>query len=353
MKQRTWPDRSNGSRFTTPSSSSINGRKGDEELHRSEFHSSKHRTPKFSMKASFYTARQFGLCSGSSSASTPSAYSLDGTDFSTLPYDVVTRIAASFSLPNLQAASLVCRSWCEALRPLREAMLFLRWGKRFKHGRGGVRPNIDKALDSFKKGAARGSTMAMVDAGLIYWEMGKKEKAVALYQKASELGDPAGQCNLGIYYLQAQPANPNEAVKWLYRASIAGHIRAQYQLALCLHHVCGVERSMEEAAKWYLKAAEGGYTRAMYNISLCYSFGEGLVHSHRLARKWMKRAADRGHVKAQYEHGLALFSEGEMMKAVVYLELATRGGERAASHVKNVILEQLSPTSRDQCHASC
>ena len=36
------------------------------------------------------------------------------------------------------------------------------------------------------------------------------------------------------------------------------------------------------------------------------------------------------------------------MKAVVYLELATRAGETAAAHVKNVILQQLSATSRDR-----
>lgn len=36
-----------------------------------------------------------------------------------------------------------------------------------------------------------------------------------------------------------------------------------------------------------------------------------------------------------------------MMKAVVYLELATRAGETAAAHVKNVILQQLSATSHD------
>ncbi|KAL5564216.1 hypothetical protein UlMin_027380 [Ulmus minor] len=33
-------------------------------------------------------------------------------------------------------------------------MVFLRWGKRFKPGKGGVRPNLDKALDSFLKGIA-------------------------------------------------------------------------------------------------------------------------------------------------------------------------------------------------------
>ena len=44
---------------------------------------------------------------------------------------------------------------------------------------------------------------------------------------------------------------------------------------------------------------------------------------------------------------ILLGQEGEMMKAVVYLELATRSGETAATHVKNVILQQLSATNHD------
>ncbi|XP_007044772.2 PREDICTED: F-box protein At1g70590 [Theobroma cacao] len=319
MEQKTWPDRSDGSRFTAfPLSKPSNGDGKTKLSRRSKF------------------------------ISKPSSSQTDGPDFSALPFDILTKIAAPFNFPNLLTASLVCKSWRDVLRPLREAMVLLRYGKRFKHGRGGFRRNLEKALDSFLKGAARGSTLAMVDAGLIYWERGQKEEAIALYQKAAALGDPAGQCNLGISYLHAQPQKHKEAVKWLHEASVGGHIRAQYQLALCLHQGLVVDRNLREAARWYLKAAEGGYVRAMYNTSLCYTFGEGLSHSRRQARKWMKRAADRGHSKAQFEHGLALFSEGEMMKAVVYLELATRSGETAATHVKNVILQQLSATSRDR-----
>ncbi|XP_074309907.1 F-box protein At1g70590 [Silene latifolia] len=269
-------------------------------------------------------------------------------DFSSLPYDLMSRIAAAFSHRDLTAASLTCKSWNDALRPLREAMLLLRWGKRFKHGRAGVRSDREKALESFLKGAARGSSLAMVDAGLIYWEMGKREEGIRLYLKAAELGDASGQCNLGIAYLHADCANTTEAVRWLLQSATAGHVRAQYQLALCLHHGRGIEKSLHEAAKWYLRAAEGGYARAMYNASLCFSSGEGFKQNHPQAKKWMKRAADHGHSKAQFEHGLNLFSEGEMMKAVIYLELASRAGEVGASHVRDVILQQLSAASRDR-----
>ncbi|XP_022877094.1 F-box protein At1g70590 isoform X1 [Olea europaea var. sylvestris] len=329
MKQKTWPYKSCSHQFT-----------GLPFINKPNKKSTKDRQ-----------TRQLNFTSKSSSSSSSSFLSSSKCkepDFSSLPYDVLARIASSFSLPNLQSASLVCRGWRDALRPLREAMLFLKWGKRFKHGRGGVKPNLKKALDSFLKGAARGSTMAMVDAGLIYWEMGKKEEGIAWYRKAAELGNPAGQCNLGISYLQADPSNAKEAIDWLYQASVAGSVRAQYQLALCWHQGRVLHQNLQEAARWYLRAAEGGYVRAMYNTSLCYASGQGLVQSHRLARKWMKKAADRGHSKAQFEHGLGLFSGGEMMKAVVYLELATRAGETAAAHVKDVIIQQLSATSRDR-----
>ncbi|GKA56174.1 F-box protein isoform X2 [Tanacetum coccineum] len=66
--------------------------------------------------------------------------------------------------------------------------------------------NVEKALDSFLKGAACGSTLAMVDTGLVYWEIGKKDEGVRMYKRVVELGDPAGQCNLGISYLQVKRA---------------------------------------------------------------------------------------------------------------------------------------------------
>ncbi|KFK41473.1 hypothetical protein AALP_AA2G135400 [Arabis alpina] len=314
MKQRTWPCTSQRSRFT-----SLSFLKPNDKEKRSRFSITK-----------------------STSSSPPSI-----GDFSMLPFDILMKIAAPFSLPNLQSASSVCKSWREALQPLRESMVLLRWGKRFKHGRGGVKANLDKALDSFLEGASRGSTLAMVDAGLVYWETGDKEKAVGFYRRAAELGDVVGQCNLGISYLQVQPSNMKEAMKWLKQSAENGYVRAQYQLALCLHQGRVVQANLLEASKWYLKAAEGGYVRAMYNISLCYSVGEGVTQNRKLARKWMKRAADHGHSKAQFEHGLALFSEGAMLKSVLYLELAERGGEKAARHVKEVIHQQLSATSRD------
>ena len=44
-----------------------------------------------------------------------------------------------------------------------------------------------------------------------------------------------------------EPPNPKEAVKWLYKASVSGHVRAQYQLARCLHQGHWMEQNLPEA----------------------------------------------------------------------------------------------------------
>ncbi|ONK78093.1 uncharacterized protein A4U43_C02F14240 [Asparagus officinalis] len=244
--------------------------------------------------------------------------------------------------------SSVCAQWRKSLNPLREAMVLVRWGKRFKHGDCKIKPSQEKALDSFLRGADRGSAAAMVDAGLMCWEMGRKEEAKRLYARAAEMGYPAAQCNLGLCYLQDNESKPEEAVKWFYRAAESGYARAQYNLGLCLHKGRGTVCSLTDAAIWYLKAAEGGYVRAMYNASLCYSDVEGgLNRDLRRARMWMKRAADHGHSKAQLEHGLDLYYAGDLIKALLYLELATRAGENAAVNARDSILQGLPQTSRD------
>ncbi|KAJ8458441.1 hypothetical protein OPV22_031367 [Ensete ventricosum] len=277
------------------------------------------------------------------------APSTAAASFADLPFDALARLAAPFDVPTLWAASTVCQSWREALRPLREAMVLLRLGKGYKRGRGpGIgRPNPHRALEYFLKGVDRGSAPAMVDAGLMYWEMGKKEEAEALYRRAAELGYPVGPCNLGVCYLEADQPKSEEAVKWFYRAAESGYASAQYNLALCLHKGRGVKNDVANAAKWYLRAAQGGNVRAMYNTSLCYSMGEGLVQNIGQARVWMKCAAKGGHSKAQFEHGLELYSSGAMTEALVYLELATRAGVAEAAGIRNRLVQSLCQASRD------
>lgn len=55
-----------------------------------------------------------------------------------------------------------------------------------------------------------------------------------------------------MLYAAAHPPKTREAIGLLYQASYAGHVRAQYQLALCLHQGRGVRRSLPEAVYSHL-----------------------------------------------------------------------------------------------------
>ncbi|KAK3142300.1 hypothetical protein QOZ80_4BG0344810 [Eleusine coracana subsp. coracana] len=287
----------------------------------------------------------------------PPPPSPQGADFSALPPELVHRALAASCASDVAAASRACRAWRDALRPLREAAALHAYGRRVKHGPvkgaeasaareggGGGRLEAERqrALGLFRRAARLGSAAAMVDAGLMCWEEGRREEAVEYYRSAAELGHPVGMCNLGVSYLEANPPKPEEAIKWFYPSASAGSARAQYNLGLCLQNGRGIKRNQKEAAKWYLRAAEGGNVRAMYNISLCYNFGEGLPHDPVRAKKWLQLAADCGHKKALFECGIKLCAAGDRIKCLMYLELATRRGESAAAHMRDVIAESLS-----------
>ncbi|GJR91009.1 hypothetical protein Tco_0215020 [Tanacetum coccineum] len=70
-----------------------------------------------------------------------------------------------------------------------------------------MKVNVEKALDSFFERGGAWSTLVMVDTGLVYWEIGKKDEGVRMYKRAAEFGNPVGQCNLGISYPQGWETN--------------------------------------------------------------------------------------------------------------------------------------------------
>jgi hypothetical protein len=89
-------------------------------------------------------------------------------DFAALPNDILTIIASHFSLHDVKRACLVCKTWRNGLWPLMEEMMFLgQWHNMIFRK--------DKDREPFLYRAVRMSMLAVVDAGLVYWEIDKKE----------------------------------------------------------------------------------------------------------------------------------------------------------------------------------
>ncbi|PWA71267.1 F-box family protein [Artemisia annua] len=243
-------------------------------------------------------------------------------DFSTLPHDILNKIGSHFKLRDVQRACLVCKSWRNGLWPLWEEKTLL----RIRGGKCRWFPN-DFTDVLYKKASLY--MHALVDAGLVFWEIHKNNKD----------GDHT--------VVPAEPPNMKEAVKWLYQASEAGYVRQQYQLALCLQRAIGTNQNLKEAASWYLRAAESGNFHAMYEVAICYSSGRGITQDRKESKKWLKLAADHGHRKAQFGHGCNLLSEGLRLMGAMYLDMAERGGVKAATDVKTAMVLTLPPSSRE------
>lgn len=68
----------------------------------------------------------------------------------------------------------------------------------------------------------------------------------------------------------AEPPHPEEAIHWLELASKAGHARAQYQLALCLHQGCGVDRNLPQAVTNFF--GYPAFTFCTYTLAFSHPF---------------------------------------------------------------------------------
>ena len=115
--------------------------------------------------------------------------------------------------------------------------------------------------------------------------------------------DSSAQANylLGIMYYKGEgvESNKKEAVKWLQKAAVRGHVQAAYSLAVIYDKGDGIPQDQQEAVKWYRKAAEKGHALSQFNLGLMYTNGEGVEKNHTEAVKWLRKAARQKNVNAQ------------------------------------------------------
>ncbi len=92
----------------------------------------------------------------------------------------------------------------------------------------------------------------------------------------AEKGDAEAQFNLGYSYkyIQGDPKDAVEAVKWFRKAAEQNHAHAQYSLGCCYEHGTGVLEDFVEACKWFNLSLTNGYKQAMPNLAfLAYKLG--------------------------------------------------------------------------------
>jgi len=135
-------------------------------------------------------------------------------------------------------------------------------------------------------------------------------KAVRLYQRAIDMGNPLAMFNLAVCYKYGQGVEKDlsKAVGLYQQAADMGNSNAMNNLGNCYNHGQGVEKDISKAVGLYQRAADMGNPLAMFNLGYCYSNGIGVEKDISKAVELYQRAAEKGDKTALTN----LYTIGEM-----------------------------------------
>jgi TPR repeat protein len=120
-------------------------------------------------------------------------------------------------------------------------------------------------------------------------------RARELLPPAAEGGNPAAQYYMGHLCDEESPKNPEEAVSWYRKSSIAGFLPGTHYLASFMCHGYGTPQNIDEALRLFRLAAEAGLDSSQLKL------GQHLLSepsSRNEALRWLREAATQGHQAA-------------------------------------------------------
>ncbi len=128
------------------------------------------------------------------------------------------------------------------------------------------------------------------------WRAGDYAKAVVLFRKAAEQGDPIAMTSLARQYEQGNGTakNLDEAMRWNRRAAeifraraMQGDADAQYSLgSLYDGNTPGMPSDPAEQLKWVAAAADHDHVIAQTRLGVLYSNGLGVPKDYAKAYTW-------------------------------------------------------------------
>jgi TPR repeat protein len=172
----------------------------------------------------------------------------------------------------------------------------------------GVPQNNEEGLRWLEKSHSGGNARATYVLGTYYAEGSKDDsRALALFEKAANMGVGDAMCELGTMYASGRGMRKNygEACRWWEKAAAAECAKGARHLG---EFYLRVSRHLEKAKHWYEKAAELGDAEAMYALGLMHG-GEESLRDSKVSFKWFEKAAHKGHPAAMtyvgrlYLHG--------------------------------------------------
>ena len=134
------------------------------------------------------------------------------------------------------------------------------------------------------------------------YDAGDYVHAEAIWRELAEAGDIDAMFTLGALLFEGPgniPVDYVESYQWSLKASELGHPDAQYNLGNAYQKGLGVVQSDEQAAYWWQRSAAQGTPKAAYNLGVQYMYGRGVPMDYELALKSFQFAAARGHLSSR------------------------------------------------------
>ncbi|MDK9707767.1 MAG: sel1 repeat family protein [Desulforhopalus sp.] len=172
------------------------------------------------------------------------------------------------------------------------------------------------------------------------------EKALELYLRAAEAGDPEAQYIAGGMYFKGLGTNKDfpKAFKLLLEAAKKGKKSAESEQILGQGFLLGsgVPKNYQKALEWYSSSAENGNREAQNELGFMYFVGNGVEQNLEKGADLFFRAAYNGLAVAQYNVGIMyLTGKGvkvtDMEKSYAWLNLAAASGHQPAKGARTYL----------------
>ena len=126
--------------------------------------------------------------------------------------------------------------------------------------------------------------------------------AIAAYRKASEMGNPYGDANLGLMYEGGFGVQKSDqtALQYYLKAAARNVAAAQFHAGMCYEMGRGTAENWAEAVKWYEKSAAQANPEGQFALGRMYQFGMSVPMNRATAISWFRKAASQGNSQAAY-----------------------------------------------------
>lgn len=193
----------------------------------------------------------------------------------------------------------------------------------------GVETNLEKAISLFEEASEKGNAIAASNLGNIYFK-GKEiekdlEKAFEYYSIGGERNNPYALNMLGYFYEKGLIKNIayRKAINYYKLAYENGYAAGAYNYARFFENGIGVEADYEEAFKYYKIAADADIVLALAKTYSCYWCGYGVKLSCVEAVQIDNRIVELGYTRygAPLSYIKGYFSDGstELAEPIIFI----------------------------------